>query len=267
MTLGNGGMQVTEQRHTVGDIAVRLFRNGAGEPLVYLHGAGGFPGWLPFFEQLAAHYDVRAPEHPGFGTLDNAGSIRDVADMARYYLDFLDVIVSVLVNLVGNSLGGWIAAEVAVRNCSRIRTLSLMSPAGVRVKGVPTGDNFIWAPEEAVRNIYYDQSFADKILALTLSDEDADRQLANRFMAARLGWQPRWYNPALERWLHRISVPTLLLWGENDKLLPSAYAEVWKRRVPDIRVEIFPQCGHLPHVEQADRAAQAVLGFLEKARP
>jgi pimeloyl-ACP methyl ester carboxylesterase len=259
-------MAVQAQTHRVGDIAVRLFRSGQGESLLFLHGAGGLPGWIPFFDKLAAHYDVLVPEHPGFGTLVNAGSIRDIADAALYYLDFLDGLGLSGVHVVGNSLGGWIAAEVAVRNCSRLKTLSLISPAGVRVKGVPVGDNFIWSPEEAARNLFHDQSFADKMLALVPSDEEADRQLSNRFMAARLGWQPRWFNPALERWLHRIKVPTLLLWGEDDKLLPSAYAKVWQSRVPDIRVDIIGACGHLPHIEKMDVTAQKILDFLAGGR-
>jgi pimeloyl-ACP methyl ester carboxylesterase len=257
---------VKEQSHRVRDISVRLFRSGAGEPLLFLHGARGFPGWLPFFDALAAHYEVWVPEHPGFGTPDNAASIRDVADLAMYYLDFLDSLGTDRVHIVGHSLGGWTAAEVAVRNCTRLKSLTLIAPAGVRVKGVPVGDNFIWSPEEAVRNVYYDQSFADKILAHEPSEEEADRQLANRFMAARLGWQPRWFNPALERWLHRISVPTLVVWGENDKLLPSAYAAVWKRSVPDVRVEIVPECGHSPHIEKLSAVAPNVLGFLKAGR-
>jgi pimeloyl-ACP methyl ester carboxylesterase len=259
-------MTVKEQSHRVRDISVRLFRSGAGEPLLFLHGARGFPGWLPFFDALAAHYEVWVPEHPGFGTPDNAASIRDVADLAMYYLDFLDSLGTDCVHIVGHSLGGWTAAEVAVRNCTRLKSLTLIAPAGVRVKGVPVGDNFIWSPEEAVRNVYYDQSFADKILAHEPSEEEADRQLANRFMAARLGWQPRWFNPALERWLHRISVPTLVVWGENDKLLPSAYAAVWKRSVPDVRVEVVPECGHSPHIEKLSAVAPNVLGFLKAGR-
>jgi pimeloyl-ACP methyl ester carboxylesterase len=206
------------------------------------------------------------PEHPGFGTLENAGTIRDVADMAMYYLDFLDGLDTERVNVVGNSLGGWIAAEVAVRNCARINTLTLISPAGVRVKGVPMGDNFIWSPEEAARNLFHDQSFAERAIALTPSEEEADRMLANRFMAARLGWQPRWFNPALERWLHRVTVPTLVLWGEDDKLLPCAYAKRWQERVPGARVETIPACGHLAHIEKADVVAEKIFGFLAGRR-
>jgi len=255
-----------ESQHNVGGVAVRMLRGGAGEPLLFLHGAGGWPGWIPLFDRLAAHHDVLVPEHPGFGTLENAGTIRDIADMAMYYLDFIEGLDSDPLHVVGNSLGGWIAAEVAVRNCARLKSLSLISPAGVRVKGVPVGDNFIWSPEETARNLFYDQSFAERVIAMTPSEEEADRMLANRFMAARLGWQPRWFNPALARWLHRIKVPTLVLWGENDKLLPAAYAKPWHENVPDVRVEIIPACGHLAHVEKADVVADKILAFIAERR-
>jgi pimeloyl-ACP methyl ester carboxylesterase len=258
-------MAVREERHKVRDIGVRLWRDGNGTALMFLHGAAGVPAWMPFFTHLAGAHEVLLPEHPGFGTSDNPAWIRNVGDVAMYYLDFLDGLGK-RVHLVGHSLGGWIAAELAVRNCGQLASLSLIAPAGVRVKGVPTGDNFIWSPEELARNLFHDQSFAEQVIAYTPSEEEADLQLTNRFMAAKLGWEPRWFNPALERWLHRIKVPVLVLWGRDDKVMPSAYAKVWQERVPGVRVEIIPECGHLPQVEKADLAAQKILRFVDGVR-
>ena len=143
-----------------------------------------------------------------------------------------------------------------MRNCSRLASLSLLAPAGIRVKGMPRGDNFIWGPEEAVRNLYHDQSIADRILAVPLTDEQADLMLTNRFAATKFGWEPRWFNPSLERWLHRISVPTLVVWGKDDKLFPSAYAARWGERIPASRVEIVPECGHGIVIEKPERRRQ-----------
>jgi pimeloyl-ACP methyl ester carboxylesterase len=255
-------MAVQEHRHKVRDVSVRLMRDGKGEPLVFLHGAGGWPSWGPFLDSLAGTYDVLVPEHPGFGLSDNSPWIRNVADVAMYYLDFLDALAGPPVHLIGHSLGGWIAAEIAVRNTARIRSLTLIAPAGVRVKGLLCGDNFIWSREEYAKNLFYDQSFAEKELAHVPSDEEADIELTNRYMATKLGWEPRWFNPALEGWLHRIRIPTLVLWGRDDKLFPSAYAKAWAERVPDIRVDVIPECGHRPQIEKADIAAKKILGFL-----
>jgi pimeloyl-ACP methyl ester carboxylesterase len=258
-------MAARELKHQVGNIAVRLFRDGAGEPVLFLHGGGGVPPWNAFFERLAGRYDVLVPEHPGYSTAENAATIRSVADAAMYYLDFLDGLATGPVHLVGHSLGGWIAAELAVRNCTQLLSLTLIAPAGIRVKGVPSGDFFLWSPEELARNRFHDQTFAERELAQVVSEEEADRALVNRFMTARLAWEPRLFNLALERWLHRIRVPSLVLWGENDKLLPSAYAKRWGERVPGARVELIDACGHLPHVEKPEISAEKVLKFLAGA--
>lgn len=259
-------MAVQEARHRARDISVRLLRDGRGETVVFFHGAGGFPPWLPFFGKLAEQFEVLIPEHPGFGKSDNPPWIRNSADLAMYYLDFLDELGVAKVHLMGHSLGGWIAAELAVRNCARLASLTLLAPAGIRVKGIPSGDNFIWSAEEAERNLWHDQKYADAALAGARTDEEADIELTNRFMAAKFGWEPRWFNPALERWLHRIKVPTLVIWGEQDKLFPSAYAKAWQERVPDARVEIIPNSGHRPHIECRDVTLKAVLGFLAGGR-
>jgi pimeloyl-ACP methyl ester carboxylesterase len=257
-------MAVQETRLQTRDVSVRLFRDGSGTPVVYLHGAGGIAAWLPLFAKIAERHDLLVPEHPGFGSSDMASWIRNTPDVAMYYLDVFDAMALEGIHLIGFSLGGWIAAELAVRNATRLKSLTLIAPAGIRIKGVPTGDNFIWDPEESARNLFHDQRFAEQMIAQAqqLSPEDTDRQLANRYMAARLGWDPRWFNPDLERWLHRIKLPTLLLWGGDDKLLPAAYAELWKERVPQTRVEITPDCGHLLPVEKGDWAAQHILNFI-----
>jgi len=259
-------MAVRETKHQIRDIGVRLFRDGKGEPLLFLHGAAGYPGWLPFFEKLAGKYDVLVPEHPGFGLSDHPAWIRNVADTAMYYLDFIDGLGVEKIHLAGHSLGGWIAAELAARNSTQLASLTLIAPAGIRIKGILTGDNFIWSPEEATRNLFHDQSFAEKRLAQKPAEQEMDLILTNRFMAAKLGWEPRWFSPSLERWLHRIKARTFVLWGDNDKILPSAYAEVWGERVPGARVDIIPECGHLPLVEKADISAQKILAFLDGGR-
>ena len=244
--------------HKVRDVTVRLRRGGSGPPLLFLHGANGLPLWLPVFDQLAKHFEVLVPEHPGFGGSDNPSWLRNIGDLAMHYLDFIDALSPYPVHVVGQSLGGWAAAELAVRNCSRLGSLTLLAPAGIRIKGVLPGDNFIWDPEEAIRNLYHDQSIPDRLLATQLSEEEADLALTNRFAATKFGWEPRWFNPALERWLHRISVPTLIMWGQNDKLFPIAYAKRWGERIPGSRVEIIPECGHVPAVEKPDITAREI---------
>ena len=245
--------------HKVRDVTVRMRRAGSGDPLLFLHGANGLPIWLPVFEQLSKHFEVIVPEHPGFGASDNPSWMRNIGDLAMFYLDFIDGLGHQPVHLVGQSLGGWAAAELAVRNCTRLKSLTLLAPAGLRIKGMPAGDNFIWDPEEAIRNLYHDQSIPDRMLAMPLSEEDADLALTNRFAATKFGWEPRWYSPSLERWLHRINVPTLIMWGKNDKLFPVEYAKRWGERIPGSRVEIVPECGHVPAVEKPDLTAKEII--------
>jgi pimeloyl-ACP methyl ester carboxylesterase len=260
-------MPARETSHIVRNVKVRLFTAGSGAPLLFLHGA--IEQWLPFFDLLATRHTIMVPEHPGFGGSDNPPFIRTVADVAMYYLDFLDGLAGSSggekIHLVGQSLGGWIAAELATRNCSHLKSLALLAPAGIRVKGFPSGDNFIWSPEEAARNLVHDQAYAERAIAAAAAanEAEADRALVNRYAAARLAWEPRWFSPALERWLHRIKVPTLVLWGAEDKLLPPRYAEVWRAEVPGAKVETIPACGHLLHVEKAAEVANRVLAFTD----
>jgi pimeloyl-ACP methyl ester carboxylesterase len=242
----------------------RMLRSGHGEPVLYLHGAGGFSGWLPIFEKLAADYQLIVPEHPNFGASADAPLLRNVSDYAYYYLDFIEALGFPKIHLVGHSLGGWISAELAVRDCSRLASLTLLAPAGVRVKGLPPGDNFIWNPQEAVRTLFHDPKLAEQILSITPTEEQQAEAIRTRYIAARLGWEPRWYNPSLGKWLHRIKTPTLLMWGDDDKLLPPGWAKAWKEGVPKLRHVKVAQCGHSPHVEQSEAVLKEMRSFLKE---
>ena len=249
----------------VGDAAVRLHRAGRGPVVLFLHGAGGVPQWLPFFDALAERYELWVPEHPGFGGSDDLPRIRSMADLAMFYLDLIEEAGLDGVHLIGNSMGGWLAAEILIRDRSRFRSLVQLAPAGIRVRRVPPGDNFIWGPEEALRNLYHDQAFADRILSLTPNEEQLEVMLRNRFTVAKFGWQPRWYDPDLEKWLHRIRIPTNVVWGEHDGFIPRQHGAEFARRIPDAALKTIPDCGHVPFIEQPQALRRVLSDFIARA--
>jgi pimeloyl-ACP methyl ester carboxylesterase len=240
---------------------INLLRGGRGAPLLFLHGASGGGIWHPFLDQLAHRFDVIAPEHPGFGQSATPDWLDTIEDLAYFYLDVLAAMNLREVHLVGLSVGGWIAAELAVRSTARLKTLSLVSAAGIFLKGVPQADTFLQNDAQRLRDFFHDQALADRLIAQVLSPERADIALKNRFTTAKLVWQPRGYNPHLHKWLHRIDVPTLLLWGASDRLLPVPYGHEFNRLIPGSRLVVIPECGHLPNIEKPAVFVDAVAGF------
>jgi pimeloyl-ACP methyl ester carboxylesterase len=244
------------------DICIHLSRTGSGSQVLFLHGESGALECQRFVEALSKTHEVLLPDHPGFGKSDDPDWIRNVPDVAMFYLDFLDALKIARIDVVGHSLGGWIAAEMAIRDCAKLRSITLLAPAGIRLKGVPCGDNFIWGPEESVRSLYHDQLFADRILSMKPSDEGIAVATKNHYTVTKLGWQPRWFNPDLEKWLHRVKVPTHIVWGEEDRLFPPAYAALWQQRLPCASLTMVENCGHLPHVEKTDVVSRHIIEFI-----
>src|SRR5262249_7025476 len=242
---------------------LNLRRGGSGEPLVYLHGSNGVPAIQPFMETLSGRFDVIVPEHPGFGGSDEPDWLENMHDLAYFYLDFLKRLDLRGVHLVGSSLGGWLALEIAVRDTSRLESLLLVGPAGISVPGMTPADTFLWSPEELTRNLFFDAAIADKILAQPPTPEQIDVSLKNRHTVARLGWEPGMHGPFLRKWLHRIDVPVKIVWGENDRLLPVAYAREFHKLMPKASVEVVPRCGHLPQAEKPDAFCDLMFRFLE----
>jgi pimeloyl-ACP methyl ester carboxylesterase len=251
---------------TIRGCNIRLMRGGRGSPLLFLHGGSGAGTWLPFLSTLASRFDVLVPEHPGFGASDTPPWLDNVADLANFYLDLLDALDLEDVHLVGHSLGGWIAAELAVRNTSRLASLTLVAAGGIHLKGVEQVDIFLSSDEQRIRDLFHDQHLAEAVMATALRAEAEDAALKNQMMTAKLTWHPRNYDPDLQKWLHRINVPTLLIWGEHDRLIPKEYAYAYQRLIPTAQLVIIADCGHVPQIEQEHAFTDAIESFTRAMR-
>jgi len=257
--------------HTTARLSVRgcdiaLLRGGAGRPMLVLHGATDGEIWLPWMADFAPRRDVLAPAHPGFGASDTPDWLDTIADLASFYLDVLDQLDFHDVDLVGCDLGGWIAAELAVRNTRRLASLTLVGAAGIHVKGVAQLDPFLRTDEQNIRDLFHDFSRARELWQQLSRKDMEDVVLKNQTTTAKLIWQPRGYSPHLHKWLHRIDVPTLLVWGADDRHYPRDYAFAYQRLIAGAKTAIIPDCGHLPHVEQPQAFVAALQGFLDGMR-
>jgi pimeloyl-ACP methyl ester carboxylesterase len=238
---------------------LKVKEDGNGPPLLFLHGAGG-SAWNPLLKRLAERHRVIAPEHPGFGRSQIPDWMMSVGDLAFFYLDALEVMGLKDVHLVGHSLGGWTAAEVAIRNTSRLKSLTLMSPAGCRSDEVPFGDIFLWDAETATRAQFFDQKLAEERIK-QLPNADLDIVLQNKAAVARLAWTPRLCNPQLPYWLHRIDVPTLLIWGKEDKIVPFDCHKAFVKHIKGVKLVALSETSHSLHTERAKECDEAMAAF------
>jgi pimeloyl-ACP methyl ester carboxylesterase len=253
-----------EYFETVAGCRTRIMRHGEGEPLLYLHGARGASAWLPFMRRLSAQFDVIVPEHPGFGGSDTPGWLDNVGDLAYFYLDLIEALNLRRLHLAGVSLGGWIAAELAVRDDGALATLTLIAPAGLDLKDTPKGDIFAWSREELTRNLFHDPAFAQAALAIPPGATEQRLEAKNRQATERLAAHPPLFNPDLHKWLHRIAVPTLLVWGDDDRVIPAAYGEAFRALIPGARLSVIEHCGHAPQIEKAEELARLLAAFIAR---
>ncbi len=245
---------------TVNGIKTALLTAGQGEPLVFFHGGGVFHGFdfaLPWTER----FKVYIPFHPGFGDSGDDPEIVDMHDYVLHYLELFDLLkLERGLRLVGFSIGGWMAAEFAMEHRRRLHKLVLVAPAGLRVKEHPGTDLFRIPPEQVPAYLVHDLKVIERHLP---KEPDADF-LAARYREmttiARIAWE-RPYSHRLARWLHRINVPTLLVWGEQDRMLPYQQAASWAKLIPAATVQTFRNAGHLV-LDEKPEAVKAVGEFL-----
>lgn len=250
------------RNEAAGSLALNVGRYGKGRPLLYFHGVDGMRSSRQFVERLATGVTVIAPDHPGFGKSEMPPWIESIHDMAYFYLRYLSEQGLEPVDIVGHSLGAWLALEMAIRSPSSFRSLTLISAAGIHLAGIPRGDLFMWAPDAVLRRMVVDSALAEDLVKRTAADQEVE--LRNRYAIARIAWHPPMHNPHLAKWLHRIACPVQIIWGADDAMLPLAYAEEFERLIHGAKLQIIPSCGHLPHFERPEMTASLVLSFIEE---
>lgn len=247
------------ETHTVNGVKVVLLTAGKGEPLLFLHGAGTFHGF-DFAKPWAEQFRVLIPFHPGFGESDDDPGMTELQDYVMHYLELLDALGIDKVNLVGFSLGGFLAAKFAMQHGHRVKRLALIGPAGLRDKAHPMIDVLGTPPEQLPGLLVSNFDVIKKHLP---AQPDLDF-MADRYReattVARLLWERPW-DPKLERYLHRVKMPTLIVWGDEDRLIPVQQAETWRKFIPSADVKVFRGAGHLV-LDEKPEAVQAVARFL-----
>jgi pimeloyl-ACP methyl ester carboxylesterase len=246
---------------TIKGCKIRFRRHGTGPVVLYLHGANGVPKVQPFLFELAKSFDVIVPEHPGFGESDEPSWLENMQDLVYFYLDLMDQLHLEHVHVIGSSLGGWLAMELALRQPSRFSSLTLIGAAGIRIPEAQPGDIFLWSPEKAAQ-----KTFKNPALVAWAIDNplDQDTTLKNRHTCALLAWAPRLHNPMLAKWLHRLTMPVQLVWGEDDEIMPLPYAHALQKLISQSLLSVYPNCGHLPQVEKSEEFVELVTHFISK---
>ena len=245
---------------TVSGVALDIEERGQGRPLLFLHPGEGLQANRPWIDLLARTHRVIAPNHPGFGGSALPDWFGTVDDIAYLYLDMIQALDLKDVVLVGACFGGWIAAEMAVRNTSAFSGLILSAPLGIKIGGVldrDIADMHSLARSEFMRKAWADPKRGE-IDYTKLPDTELAGIARGRESLALFGWKPYMHNPRLRRWLHRIDVPTKLIWGDSDGIVSPAYGEGWRQEIAGATLHIIPNAGHYPHWEQPDAFAAAI---------
>jgi pimeloyl-ACP methyl ester carboxylesterase len=246
--------------------AVRYFEGGQGEPLVFLHGAGGLTAEDPFLAALAQKHHVYAPLIPGYGDSDEAPEIRDMLDFTLHSWDVVEALALKDPILVGHSMGGMIAAEMAATAPNDVSRLALIAPAGLWDDAHPVPDLFSTLPFEMPALLFHDAAAGAAMLTAGRNVEDPNFLQTYLVTNARqLGMAGRILFPIPERGLasrlYRIKARTVLIWGDSDRLMPPAYAHAFKKAIADARLVSIPEAGHMVILEKTAAVVEAIAGL------
>ncbi len=245
---------------TVSGVDLEIEERGTGRPLLFLHAGEGLGADRPWFDLLAQKFHVIAPSHPGWGGSALPDWMGNVDDLAYLYLDLIGRMGLENAMLVGADFGGWVAAEIAVRNTRGISALVLVDPVGVKFGSVTTRDiaDVHSMPRQAGIDLAWADPAKGAVDYATLPDAELAGIARGRESWALFGWKPYMHNPRLKNWLHRIDVPTTVICGAQDRVTLPAYGAAWRDAIAGAKLVSIDNAGHFPHWEQPDAFVRAV---------
>ena len=252
----------TEQTVEVVGRKTRILRGGSGDPVFVLHHSIGNHGWLPLHERLAEHFTVYVPDLPGYGQSERPEWARDMRDMALVMHLLFDRMDLDEVSLVGLGFGGWLAAEMAPMNQRRVRRMVLVGAAGIQPTDGEIMDQMLMDYTEYVQSGFHDPEAYRRIFGDELEMHVKELWDYSREMTARLAWKPYMFNRRLPHVLREVRTPTLVVWGDDDRVVPMSSGQQYREALPNARLEVIENCGHLVDLEQPERLAELVQRHL-----
>jgi len=256
----------TTERVAVGHTELFVLKGGSGRPLVVLHGVEGHEGWLAFHSALAEASTVYAPSHPGYGHTAAPDWISSIPHQAVFYQWFLQQeFPGIAVDLVGTGVGGWIAAQMAIMNSAALGHLVLIDPAGLRPRESEQLDIFLTPWQDVIERGFYDAQSAPEYqriyVAAPVTQFGGVRE-AGRTMTMRMCFKPYMFDPSLQAMLGKVQVPTLLVWGKQERIIPLECATLCQQSMAGATLRVVEECGHFGHLEKPDELAAIVREFV-----
>jgi len=264
--MGEDGKDWREEIIAVDGTRLVVVRGGAGQSLLVLHDELGNPGWLRWTRALAKRHAILIPLHPGFGRTERADWMLSIRDIASFYSRYLKENRLTPLDVIGFSMGGWIAAEMAASNPTQFRKMVLVAPAGIKP---PSGDILdifqVMAPQQVIASVYKpaETSEFNELYGGPMLPEQFEKFEEARAQTARLAWTPYMHNPTLPHLLGvAAGLSTLLVWGKQDAIVPVSAADAYRAAIADARLVTFDNCGHRPEIEKSAEFVREVEAFL-----
>ena len=252
---------------TAGGAKIEVLKGGRGRPLVALHSIEGNLGWLPMHQRLAEHFTVYVPTHPGYAGSERPACLESFIDLARFYPWILQELDISKATLVGHFIGGWLAAEMAVTSPETVEKLVLIDSAGIKPQRGEIADIFLHGIEGTRALSFHDVKQVrdyESLFAPAKSPQERERQTINREATTRYCWKPYAHDPMLPLLLGRLRVPTMIIWGREDRIVPLECGELFAGAIASSRLGVIRHCGHFPQFERPDDFNRLLSEFLLK---